>query len=54
MPLGREVGLGPCRILLDGDPPPRPLAGLKLYGPGTRPKPLNSRTADGIIKQFEL
>jgi len=24
MPLGREVGLGPCHIVLDGDPVPSP------------------------------
>jgi len=35
MPLGREVGLVPCDIMLDGDPVPTPLKGTQppIFGP---------------------
>ena len=36
MPLGREVGLDPGDIVLDGDPAPRPKKGAQqapLFGP---------------------
>jgi len=35
MPLGREVGLGPIHIVLDGDPPPLPKKGAQppFFGP---------------------
>jgi len=29
MPLGREVGLGPCYVVLDGDPAPPPKKGAQ-------------------------
>jgi len=31
MPLGREVGLGPRDIVLDGDPPPSPQKGDRAH-----------------------
>ena len=34
MPLGTEVGLGPCHIALDGDPPPAQNGGgAPILGP---------------------
>jgi len=36
MPLGREVGLGPGDIVLDGDPAPLPQRGIApppIFGP---------------------
>jgi len=33
MPLGREVGLGPCHIVLDGDPVPSPPPKKKVAEP---------------------
>ena len=35
MPLGMEVGLGPGRILLDGDPVPPPQKKMRQSSPPT-------------------
>jgi len=33
MPLGMEVGLGPCHIVLDGDPLPQGHIPAPIFGP---------------------
>jgi len=45
MPLGREVGLGPSNIMLDGDPSPPPQKGGRT--PNFRPMSIVAKWLDG-------
>jgi len=46
MPLGREVGLGPGDIVLDGNPAPRPKRGTQ-QPPTFRPMSIVAKGLDG-------
>jgi len=50
MPLGREVGLSPSDIVLDGDPAPPPQKGSRAPIPNFRPMTIVAMQTAGWIK----
>jgi len=52
MPLGREIGLSPSDIVLDGDPAPLPPKGAEFPAPDFRLMSIAAKRLDGSRCHF--